>query len=146
MDHLYSSVVKIQRLQIIVRDGKTPIHDWVDQPKQVRCRLDLTFLRPGKDAPPAIEAGVAPDRVGIMFCSSAVDLQAGDRVVTVSGPVTGTFEIKAIPDVALDYSSGHHIEVQIFETNQTLTSPAMFPGQAGAPEPEELPEETPPID
>lgn len=122
MEHLYSSVVKVQRLGK-TRDGDYTEITWNDQPaplNYVKCRLDLNFLRPGKDAPPAYEAGVAQDRVGVMFCSASIPLRAGDQIVTISGPVTGTFSIKAIPDVALDYGSGHHIEVQIFETVQKL--------------------------
>ncbi len=138
MDHLFASVVKVQRLQLQVQGSTTPIPDWVDQTgvlAAVRCRLDLNFVRPGKDALPAYEAGVAANRIGVMFCSAAVPLLAGDRIVTVSGPVSGTFEIKAIPDIAQDYSSGHHIEVQIVETAQTLSGRTTFPSQDGPPEP-----------
>lgn len=123
MDHLFSSVVKIQRLVKTRVDGVTDTR-WVDQAtplNAIRCRLDLNFLRPGKDVPQAYEAGVAPDRIGVMFTYAGLPLKAGDRIVTVSGPVTGIFDIKTIPDVALDYSSGHHIEVQIVETVQNLS-------------------------
>lgn len=125
MDHLFSSVVKVQRLQKTRgEDGVTEV-DWVDQVtplNYIKCRLDLNFLRPGKDIPPAYEAGVVPDRIGIMFCRANLPIKAGDRIVTVSGPVTGVFDIKSIPDVALDYSSGHHIEVQVVETVQNLVN------------------------
>lgn len=123
MEHLFSSVVKVQRLVKTRKDSMTELA-WVDQESPlnaIKCRLDLNFLRPGKDIPPAYEAGVAPDRIGVMFCRAGLPLRAGDRIVTVSGPVQGTFDIKTIPDVALDYSSGHHIEVQIVETVQDLT-------------------------
>lgn len=143
MDHLYASTVKVQRTQLVVSEGVTAEYDWVDQTgalAAVKCRLDLLFVRPGKDAPPAINAGVAADRFGIMFCSASVPIQAGDRIVTTAGPITGTFEIKAIPDRAQDYSTAHHIEVQIFETNQTLSGASTFPSEAAAPLPE-----TPPI-
>ena len=143
MDHLYASRCKVQRLQLIVADGRTATHDWVDQPgilSNFPCRLDLLFVRPGKDVLPAIEAGVARDRVGILFCAPNVPLQAGDRVVAISGPVQGTFDIKNIPDRAQSFSESHHIEVQIVETNQTLEGSSTFPSQAGAPEP------TPPIE
>ena len=142
MDHLYASRCKVQRLQMIVQEGRTSVHDWVDQPgilANFPCRLDLLFVRPGKDVLPAIEAGVARDRVGILFCAADVPLRAGDRVVTISGPVTGTFDIKNIPDKAQAFSTAHHIEVQVVETNQTLEGATAFPSEAGAPEP------TPPI-
>jgi hypothetical protein len=120
MEHLYSSVVKVQRLVKSNNDGVVGAV-WTDQAAPlaaIRCRLDLNFLRPGKDAPQAYEAGTAPDRIGILFCSASIPLRAGDRIVTVSGPVTGVFDIRATPDVAPDYSSGHHIEVQIIESVQ----------------------------
>lgn len=125
MDHLFSSVVKVQRIEKTRGEDGVTETGWTDQNaplNAIPCRLDLNFLRPGKDVPPAYEAGVAPDRIGVMFCRAGLPLRAGDRIVTVSGPVSGTFDIKTIPDVALDYSSGHHIEVQIVETVQDLTN------------------------
>lgn len=141
MEHLYASEVKVQRLQLVVQSGRTAIHDWVDQTgvlASFRCRIDLNFVRPGKDAPPALNAGVATNRFGLLFCSASIPLQAGDRIVTLSGPVSGTFEIKAIPDTAQDFGSAHHIEVQIFETNQTLSGTSTFPSEDGPPEPTPL--------
>lgn len=98
---------------------------WVDVEglTDLPCRLDLQFLRPGKDAPPAIQAGVIPDREGIMFCDPLPNLRAGMRVVTKPDKrgrevVKGTFEIKEIPGEALDYDSVHHIEVKVIETTQ----------------------------
>lgn len=128
MEHLYASTVKAQETQTIVQDGMATVA-WVDLPAPLdsfRCRLDLLFLRPGKDAPPAQEAGVAPDRIGVMFCNASLPLKAGYRIVTLTGPVTGTFDIRVVPDVAQDYSSGHHIEVQIIETPQQIAG--VFPG------------------
>jgi hypothetical protein len=129
MDHLFSSVVKVQRLVRTRVDGMTEM-TWVDQPaplNAIRCRLDLTFLRPGKDAPPAQEVGTVPDRVGVLFSRVIPGLRAGDRIVTVSGPVTGTFDIKTIPDIAVDYGSAHHYEVQIVESVQSLEPPREWP-------------------
>lgn len=143
MEHLYSSRVKVQRLQHLVVAGKQATFDWVDQPaplNSVPCRLDLIFVRPGRDVLPAHEAGVARSRIGIMFCAPNVPLLAGDRIVTIAGPENGTFEIRNIPDKAQDSSSAHHIEVQIVETNQTLDSgDSQFPSEAAPPEP------TPPL-
>jgi len=123
MQHLFSSIAKVQRLQKTRGADGVPETTWVDQGSPLngfRCRLDLNFLRPGKDAPPAYEAGVAPDRVGVMFCSATLPLRAGDRIVTVSGPVQGVFDIRSMPDIAVGFSAGHHIEVQIVETVQNL--------------------------
>lgn len=145
MQHLFSSIVKVQRLQLTVTNGQTAAMDWVDQEGVLAafpCRLDLVFLRPGKDAPPAYEAGRATDRIGIMFCGGTIPLQAGDRIVTISGPVQGTFDIRNIPDKALDFATAHHIEVQIVETNQTLTGATTFPSENAPP----IPETVPPIE
>lgn len=127
MEHLFSSTVKVQRLAKQNVNGMTQT-GWSDVSSigAFRCRLDLNFLRPGKDLPPAYEAGKAPDRIGILFCNATVPLRAGDRIVTVSGPVTGVFDIRAIPDIATDYSSGHHIEVQIIESVQKNEPPRTF--------------------
>lgn len=143
MEHLYASRVKVQRLQLFVQEGKQSTHDWVDQTgvlASVPCRLDLIFVRPGRDVLPAYEAGVARSRIGVMFCSPSIPLQAGDRIVTISGPVTGTFEIRNIPDKAQSFDIAHHIEVQIIETNQTLTGDIEFPSYDAPPEP------TPPLE
>lgn len=131
MDHLFSSTVKVQRLTKSVQDGMA-VTEWKDVTtsplSRFKCRLDLNFLRPGKDAPPAYEAGVAPDRIGVMFCRASVPLRAGDRIVTVAGPVEGVFDIKTIPDVAINFSSGHHIEVQIVESVQNFQGRREFGG------------------
>lgn len=129
MDHLYASTVKVQRLTKVVGEDGLTYTTWTDATPPLssfKCRLDLNFLRPGKDAPPAYEAGVAPDRIGVMFCSSRIPLKAGDRIVTLRGPVEGIFDILAIPDVAVSYSTGHHIEVQIVETVQNFNGPREF--------------------
>jgi hypothetical protein len=141
MDHLYASRAKVQRLQLSVESGRTAVHDWRDQQgvlSNFPCRLDLLFIRPGKDVLPAIEAGVARDRVGILFCSSKIPLLAGDRIVLIGGPIQGTFDIKNIPDRAQGFGAAHHIEVQVVETNQTLEGPTAFPSEDGPPEPTPL--------
>jgi hypothetical protein len=130
MDHLFSSVVRAERLQPSMVDGQVVI-DWTPSPlagsQWIKCRLDLNFLRPGKDIPAPINAGVRPDRIGVMFTYADAPIMEGDRIVTIPNefgkmPVTGTFEIKTIPDEALDYNSAHHIEVQVVEAAQTQKS------------------------
>jgi hypothetical protein len=88
----------------------------------------MIFVRPGKDAPMPLVAGRAPDRVGTLFCDPTPHLKAGDRIHAIDGPVTGTFEIRAIPDVAVGFGIGHHMEVQLIEVAQELTG--VFPGGA----------------
>lgn len=135
MDHLFNSAVRVERLSLLVEDGRAsmkyvqatdPDPALNDMLAFLKCRLDMNFIREGKDALPAPVAGRAPDRVGVMFTYSYAPLRAGDRLVAVENergtiPVTGTFDLRAIPDVAVDYSDGHHIEVQIIEVGQELT-------------------------
>lgn len=137
MYHLFNSVVRVERLQMVVTDGVAQL-DWAQATDpdgdpnansllaRLPCRLDMNFLRPGKDIAPAPEAGKAPDRLGILFTYPYAPLKAGDRVIAIQNdygsiPVKGTFEIRVIPDEAQDYSQTHHLEVQIIETNQNLT-------------------------
>lgn len=140
MDHLFSSTVRVERQDFTVSGGLAST-SWVpvDEPwaKALRCRLDLNFVRPGKDAIPAPNAGVAPDRVGLMLTSAKAKLKAGDRIVAIPNragktPVEGTFEIRVVPDVALGMTDAHHIEVQIVEVAQKPKN-FSWPGEAPTP-------------
>ena len=141
MDHLYNSLVRVERLVLTVSAGVAtmdyaqatdpddPIAD--EMLHALKCRLDLNFLREGKDIPAAPEAGKATDRIGVLFSYPYAPLKAGDRLVTIPNaygktPVSGTFEIRSIPDEAIDFSDRHHIEVQIIEVGQELT-PSNWP-------------------
>lgn len=124
--HLLNSVIRTERMSLTVTDG-VPVMDWSIVPggEYVPCRLDLNFVRPGKDILPPLVAGKAPDRIGLMFCANGWVGMAGDRIVTIDGdtgtqPVQGTFEIRVIPDTVLGYSQAHHMEIQILETTQAL--------------------------
>ena len=139
MRHLYSSRVAVLRLSGDLTDGtahlawtklSTPV-DALGVPGEMLCRLDLTFQRPGKDIPMPLVTGRAPDRIGLLFCDTGVDLRAGDRISTLAGPITGTFEIRPIPDPALDYASAHHLEVQVIEVAQNMAGyPSALPAPA----------------
>jgi hypothetical protein len=144
----YSSVCQVLRLQPALQPGGgmsmtwEPLSSVVDPvlnvPGQLQCRLDLTFIRPGKDQPVPVVAGRAPDRVGVCYFDLAADASgvplvlAGDRLECVSGPIFGTFDIRLIPDVAQDLIGAHHVEVQVIEVSQMLRAggPTPFPGGA----------------
>lgn len=153
MDHLFSSVVRVERLQLSLSDDGTASMEWqqATDPDQyinwqlgwLACRLDMSFVRPGKDIAPAPEAGKAPDRIGVMFVSPDAPIRAGDRIVAIENElgrivVKGTFEIRYIPDEAVDYDSVHHIEVQIIETNQNLEG-NIWPDEEALPNANEIP-------
>ena len=127
--HLFNSVVRVEEQRLTVSNGVAetswrPVEDPMLQ--ALPCRLDLNFVRPGKDILPAPVAGKAPDRVGLMFTYSHAPLKPGHRLTAIPNPeypdlpipVKGTFEIRVVPDQAIDYSSAHHIEVQIVEVAQ----------------------------
>jgi hypothetical protein len=129
MDHLYPSGVVVERPTITNVNGRARnTYSEVSIPGggPLKCRLDLQFVRVG-DVQPALVAGRAPDRYGIMFCSSSSPIKAGDRIRTVSGPVDGIFEIRTIPDMAVDFASMHHIEVQVWESHRDLDE--LWPGE-----------------
>lgn len=139
MRHLYMSRCEVLRFTSLMVNG-TPTQSWgkidavVDPrlgvPGELMCRINLGFLRPGVDQPVPLVAGRAPDRSGVMFFDPTGAIKAGDRVRTLSGPVTGTFEIRVIPEPAIDYRGAHHMEVQIVEVAQQLTG--QFVGETGA--------------
>lgn len=127
MRHLFNTQVEVLEAITEVVDGAR-VQTWQKSssnfdsscpPGELRCRLDLVFLRPGKDAPAPVVAGRTPDRTGIMYCSYTSELQGGQIIKVVSGPYLGaSFLIKMPPDAAQDFNGPHHIEVQVFEVNQ----------------------------
>lgn len=142
----YTSVCQVLRLDSSLGSGGAMTLAWnpvttivdpvLNQPGLLQCRLDLTFLRPGKDQPAPVVAGRAPDRVGVCYFDLATDVNgvplvlAGDRLRCVSGPIFGTFDIRLVPDVAQDLTGAHHVETQVVEVAQQLKpgSPTPFPG------------------
>lgn len=136
MRHLYSSRVEVLRLSRELVDG-TSKYTWgrvqsildseLGLPGEMMCRFDLQFVRPGKDQPMPVEAGRAVDRTGVMYFDVTEHVKAGDRVRHISGPYTGTFEIRNTPDAAPDFSGAHHMEVQVVEVAQAEIM-KQFPG------------------
>jgi hypothetical protein len=144
----YTSVCQVQRLYPVIDSGGGASLTWnnlttivdpvYNQPGLLQCRLDLTFLRPGKDQPMPLVAGRAPDRTGVCYFDLATDTDgiplvlAGDRLQCVSGPIFGMFDVRLIPDVAQSMTGAHHVETQVVEVSQMLQpgSPMQFPGGA----------------
>jgi hypothetical protein len=137
MRHLFNSKVEILESVTDIIDGAR-VQTWakssarfdnVSAPGEMKCRLDLSFLRVGKDAPAPIVAGRSPDRTGVLFCNNTPNLKAGHIIKVIEGPHTGSqFLIKMRPDEAQNRRRTHHLEVQVFEVNQ-----AGFSYPSGAP-------------
>jgi hypothetical protein len=85
----------------------------------VRCRVDLSFLRAGKDQGWTPEAGRASDRTGVAFFESGVNILPGDRIVMTKGP-TGTFLLEGSLDEVQDGLKTHHLEVGVTEVAKAL--------------------------
>lgn len=137
MRHLFNSTVEILESITDVVDGarvqtwqkSTNSFDATCGPGEMKCRLDLIFLRAGKDAPAPIVAGRTPDRTGVMYCSYTPSLKGGQIMRVIKGPFTNSsFLLKLRPDEAQNFSGTHHIEVQVFEVSQ-----AGFSYPSGAP-------------
>lgn len=135
MQHLFPSAFRVERMQLVVTDGVATM-DYAQATDEdpalnsmlqfLKARLDLNFLRQGKDVLPAPVAGRASDHIGVLFTVAYAPIKAGDRLVAIPNeqnkiPVPGTFEIREMPDVAIDFSDAHHIEVQVVEVGQELT-------------------------
>lgn len=137
MRHLFSSVVEVLESVTDIVDGarvqtwnkSTASFDPVCARGEMKCRLDLIFLRPGKDAPAPVVSGRSPDRTGVMYCSYTPSLRGGQIIRVIKGPYSGSsFLLKMRPDEAQAYSGSHHIEVQVNEVAQ-----ASFNFPSGAP-------------
>lgn len=146
MRMFYLSTCQVLRMNPVMDSGgsmsltydsvTTVVDPVLNQPGLLQCRLDLTFLRPGKDQPMPLVAGRAPDRTGVCYFDLATDTDgvplvfASDRLQCVSGPIFGTFELRLIPDVAQSLIGAHHVETQVVEVSQMLQpgSPTPFPG------------------
>lgn len=144
---LYSSVVQVIRLTATLNAQKgmsmswSVVSDVVDtvlgQPGLLACRISLSVLRPGKDQPPPIVAGRPQDRFGVISYDpvtiNGVPLvKAGDRFLCVSGPISGTFEMRNIPDQLQGFNGAAHCEAQVVEVaaQSGPGTPTPFPGGA----------------
>ena len=145
---LYRSLVQVTRLVSLLGTGGSLSMTWQnvpdvldpylpDKPGQMYCRLDVGFMRPGKDQPQPFAAGRAPDRVALMFFDPATDqggrslVRSGDRFTCLAGPVYGVWELRLIPEVAQDYVAAHHMEVQVVEVSQALAAGGLTPFPGG---------------
>lgn len=85
-------------------------------PKPVRCRIDLTFTRPGKDSLWMGTAARVEDRMGVMFFMLDTPIKAGMRIVMTRGP-EGIFQLKGSIDPVAGFVKGSHLEVGVMEVS-----------------------------
>lgn len=113
----------IKRLNQTDVDG-APVYTWTVIKVGVKCYLDLTYLRRGKDPSWSPEAGRATDRTGVFFCGPKEPLKPGDRVevrVRTSNEKLGTFLIEGAADLVMgNRGRPHHIEVGVTEVAAPL--------------------------
>lgn len=128
---LYSSTVQVLRLSASLNADFGMSVTWaavdtivdvlMDTPGILQCRLDIGYLRPGKDQLPPIVAGRPQDRFGVIYFDPVLDasgnmlVKAGDRFLCVSGPISGTWEMRNIPDQLQGYRGAAHCEAQVVE-------------------------------
>lgn len=112
---------RIKELQSTFVDG-VATSEWKVIKTNVRCFLDLNFLRKGKDPMWTPEAGRPSDRSGVLFVEAGSGLKAAHRVEMTKGP-SGTFTVEGAIDEAWRPTSLHHIEVGVVEVPQGIASP-----------------------
>lgn len=145
---LYSSTVQVLRLSPVLNDDFGMTISWApvakivdvmqDQPGILQCRLAIGYLRPGKDQLPPLVAGRPQDRYGVVYFDPVVDasgsmmVKAGDRFLCIAGPISGTWEMRNIPDQLQGYKTAAHVESQVVEVaaQNGPGSPTPFPGGA----------------
>lgn len=97
-----------------------PTMTWTEVATNLRCFLDLNFIRRGKDPMWTPEAGRPSDRSGVLFVMGKAPVKSGQRVKMTKGPV-GTFLIEGAVDEAWVPTSMHHIEVGVVEVPKQIS-------------------------
>lgn len=98
-----------------------PTHTWTDVATNVRCFVDLNFVRLGKDPTWTPEAGRPSDRSGVAFFLGSAPIKNGDRIKMTKGP-SGTFSLEAAIDEAWRPSAKHHLEISVKEVPKQLAA------------------------
>lgn len=131
MRDLYHTRAAILRQELVFTDGDAQqawtkisqiVDPYLNEPGEMMCRIDLSYVRVGKDQPTALVAGRVPDRQGLLFLDPTDELRMGDHIECLDGPISGIFEMRAKPDPIAGYALAHHMEVQIIEVAQTMNS------------------------
>lgn len=88
----------------------------------VKCRLDLNFIRQGRDSRWVDVAARPQDRAGTLFIDEeilsrhGIQIKSGMRISMVRGP-KGTFQMQGAIDEAWGESDLHHYEIGVIEVS-----------------------------
>lgn len=111
----------VLRLVVTDVDGAAS-YDYASVATNVQCRVDLSFLRMGKDTGWTPEAGRPADRTGVAFFMPTAPIRPGDRIKLETGGVRGTFSLEGNLDEVPDFHGNlHHYEVGVTEVAQVGT-------------------------
>lgn len=116
-------------------DSGSPVYNWTPVKENVRCFIDLNFIRNGKDPIWTPEAGRSSDRTGVAFFLRTAPLMNGDWIKVTVGPV-GVFSFEMSIDEARKPKKLHHYEISVREIPKQLAAGAIgAPGVPGDPIP-----------
>lgn len=112
---------RIKYLKETFKNG-VPVTEWAVRPDMgnVKCFLDLNFIRRGKDPMWTPEAGRPSDRSGVLFVAGNAVIKSGDRIEMLRGP-SGTFQIEGAVDEAWRPTSKHHLELGVIEVPSQIS-------------------------
>lgn len=96
-----------------------PTSQYVAVKTNVKCFLDLNFIRKGKDPMWTPEAGRPADRSGVLFLAGNAPAKSGMRVKMTRGP-EGTFLIEGALDEAWRPKNRHHLEIGVVEVPKQI--------------------------
>lgn len=122
MRHLFTSRMEVLAPSTALTGGRRVI-TWVklgyvvdpclSVPGELEGRLSLGYLRPG-----AMNLAIANTRIGTFLCPVTDRVQAGHRLRAISGPIRGTFDIKATPDPVGGFSQSMYVRFEVVEVAQ----------------------------
>lgn len=105
--------VTIMRQTVDLASG-SPVYGWTEVKTNVRCFMDLNFIRHGKDAVWTPESQRSTERQGVAFFMGDAPLKIGDWLKVTKGP-QGVFSLEGGIDEAWKPERKHHLEVGVKE-------------------------------
>ena len=119
----YSSMLKHRCILMELQEGfvnGVPTMRWEEVATNVKCFMDLNFLRKGKDPMWTAEAGRPSDRTGVCFVEGGAPVKSGMRLKMTKGP-TGTFLVEGAVDEAWQPTKRHHLEIGVTEVPSQIS-------------------------